>query len=383
MQNPARLQSAIDILDSVITAAREGGAAADTLAARWFAAHRFAGSKDKAAIRAHLYAAIRFTADCPVSGRAALLGLAETERPDLLPLFDGSTYAPALPTPDEPRAAPSLAPDWMQPLLADRFGADAPRQLAALIARAPVDLRVQRGDAAAIATELDASPIPGLPAGLRLATPVPLEQHPLMLDGSIAVQDAGSQHVVRFAGAQPGMDVLDLCAGAGGKTLALAAAMQGQGRIIASDSDRGRLAAMAPRLNRAGVAHMVETRLLDPGRESEMLADLAAAADLVLVDAPCSGTGTWRRNPELRWRLTPERLAQLVAAQSRLIDIGLELVKPGGRLVYAVCSVLPAEGLAQAEAAAARHGLKLAAHQAFTPADDGCDGFFVATIVRE
>jgi 16S rRNA (cytosine967-C5)-methyltransferase len=140
------------------------------------------------------------------------------------------------------------------------------------------------------------------------------------------------------------MLAVDLCAGAGGKSLALAADMGGpaDGRLIACDTDRGRLSRLPQRANRAGAA--VEIRLLNPGREGEALADLAGAADLVLVDAPCSGTGTWRRNPEARWRLSPERLARLTALQAHILALAAPLVRPGGHLVYAVCSLLPEEG---------------------------------------
>ena len=184
------------------------------------------------------------------------------------------------------------------------------------------------------------------------------------------------------------MVAVDLCAGAGGKTLALAAEMADRGRLTACDTDRGRLSRMPPRLARAGVS-IAEPRLLDPGREREQLADLAAAADLVLVDAPCSGTGTWRRNPETRWRLTPERLDRLVALQARLLDLAAGLVRPGGALVYAVCSLLPGEGSEQAEAFGRRSGLiadAMPMHwgrasgpgRILSPAHDGTDGFFVA-----
>ena len=168
------------------------------------------------------------------------------------------------------------------------------------------------------------------------------------------------------------MTIVDLCAGAGGKTLALAAEMGNEGRIVASDTDRGRLSRMTPRLARAGVS-IVETRLLDPGREGAALADLVGTADVVLVDAPCSGTGTWRRNPETRWRLNPDRL-----------------VRPGGHLVYAVCSALAEEGRGQAEAfgrcrsafvseALPIPGGRLSGQgRLLTPAHDGTDGFFVA-----
>jgi 16S rRNA (cytosine967-C5)-methyltransferase len=184
------------------------------------------------------------------------------------------------------------------------------------------------------------------------------------------------------------MTVVDLCAGAGGKTLALAAEMANEGRIIACDTDRARLSRMQPRLDRAAVS-IAETRLLHPAREAKALADLAGAADLVLVDAPCSGTGTWRRNPETRWRLTPERLERLTALQAHLLDLAATLVRPGGALVYAVCSLLHEEGEGQAEAFTRRSALiaepvEMAAGRPagsgrlLSPAHDGTDGFFVA-----
>ncbi len=383
MRPAARLQAAIEILDLVIDSAQAHGAAADTLIQRYFAARRYAGSKDRAAVRDLAYAAIRHSAECPASGRAALLGLAETTRPDLLPLFDGSAHAPLPPTPAEPRATASAVPAWLDPALEARFGDRLQQEAEALAARAPLDLRVAPGaNPAEIAGDLGADPVPGLPRALRLATPQPLDRHPLLLSGTIEVQDAGSQHVAAFAAARPGETVIDLCAGAGGKTLALGADMDRSGRLIATDTDRSRLQAMAPRLVRTGLERFVETRLLNPGHEVEALVDLMAAADLVLVDAPCSGTGTWRRNPELRWRLTPDRLARLLAVQARLIDIAASLLRPGGRLVYAVCSVLQAEGADQAAAAARRTGLMPGPMRALSPAADGCDGFFVARLEK-
>lgn len=383
MRDPARVQAAIEILDAVIDAAREGGAAADTLAQRYFASRRYAGSKDRARIREMLFDAIRHSAELPPSGRALMLGMAEEAQPDLLALFDGSPHAPAPPAAGEHRATASLYPQWLQSELRGRFGDALLPELAALSARAPLDIRVNpmRADPAQVAADLGAAPIPGLPHALRLPAPIPLDSHPLMQSGAIEVQDAGSQRVVALADASPGETVIDLCAGAGGKTLALAAAMRGEGRLIATDTDRRRLHAMAPRLGRAGLGGFVESRLLNPGQEQAALADLQHKADLVLVDAPCSGTGTWRRNPELRWRLTPAGLARLHAVQARLIALGASLVKPGGRLVYAVCSVLPSEGEEQARKAAAACGLQADAMQAMSPLADGCDGFFVARLV--
>ena len=388
MREPARLQAAIEILDSVIAAARTEGAAADTLVQRYFATRRYAGSKDRAAVRALVYGAIRALGDVPVSGRAAMLGYAEGLAPQLLPMFDGSPHAPAVPVTEDPRAVLGAAPAWLMDRLHARFGATLADETAALLGRAAMDLRINRlktADVAAVRAALPVAsappqglPIP-LPFALRLAEGVALDTHPLMQNGVIEVQDAGSQLVTALGAAQPGETVIDLCAGAGGKTLALAADMAGIGALIACDTDRGRLQAMAPRLVRAGADAYVEARLLNPGRESEQLADLAGKADLVLIDAPCSGTGTWRRNPELKWRLTEDRLARLVGIQARLMNIGASLVRPGGRLVYAVCSVLREEGEAQASAFALAMGARETARLALSPAANGCDGFFVAS----
>lgn len=380
MQEPARLQAAIEILDDVLAASKNEGAAADTLASRYFASRRYAGSKDRAAIRELLFQAIRFAAERPASGRSLVLGLATHQRPDLLPLFDGSSHGPAQPTEGEARTPPSLFPEWLRDPLTARFGDNLEAELQALLTRAPLDLRVNpmRANPVEVAELLGAQPIPGLKNGLRLLQPVPLDRHPLLEQGAIEIQDAGSQRVVDLAAAHPGETVVDLCAGAGGKTLALAADMRGEGRLLACDSNRGRLQAMEPRLRRTNLTGFIERRLLDPGRETAALADLAGNADLVLVDAPCSGTGTWRRNPELRWRLDPVRLDRLLALQARLIALGASLLRPGGCLVYAVCSVLPAEGEAQALRAAAETGMKLAQMELLSPAEHGCDGFAIA-----
>ena len=191
-------------------------------------------------------------------------------------------------------------------------------------------------------------------------------------------------------GAQPGETVIDLCAGAGGKTLALAAAMGNRGRLIACDVDRARLSRLAPRAERAG-ALIAETILMNPNREMDALAPLMGQADAVLIDAPCSGTGTWRRNPEARWRLTEAELARIAAIQSRLLDLAVGLLKPGGRIVFVTCSLLDEEGADQFAAFLNRHPamgqmpLDLGAGEVrgagirLSPAHDGTDGFFVAS----
>ena len=381
MTPQARAQAAIEILDAVIAAARDAGAAADTIVQRYFKARRYAGSGDRRAVRDLVYAAIRRTGDRPDTGRAALVGLAD-ETPALAALFDGSIHGPPPIAANEPRAEASEVPDWLY----DALGG------LGLLDRAPLDLRVNRLKARREEIAIEAAELtPHAPDGLRLPDGVPVEALPEWQAGLIEVQDEGSQLVTLACVAAPGMMVVDLCAGAGGKTLALAAAMRNEGRIVACDADRPRLARLMPRAERAGVT-IVETRLLDGGREAQALGDLPGAADLVVVDAPCSGTGTWRRNPEARWRLTPDRLARMTALQARLLDMAATLVKPGGALVHIVCSLLDAEGAQQIEAFLTRHTgwraepIVLPAGRArgqglrLTPLDDGTDGFFVARL---
>lgn len=388
MTPAARVQAAIEIVDQIVAAARDAGPAADTLIAAYFKSRRYAGSGDRRAIRDLVYSAVRLCGERPPSGRAALIALADT-RPDLAALFDGSPHAPAPIAEDEPIARPGLVPDW---LAAELTHVDLP----ALLERAPLDLRVNllKTTPATVRAELPgAEPVAHAPAGLRLAEPIAIERHPLFEAGAVEVQDEGSQLVALACHAAPDMTVVDFCAGAGGKTLALAADMRDQGRLIACDTDRARLGRLPARAARAGVSS-VEQRLLDPGRELDRLADLAGAADVVLVDAPCSGTGTWRRNPEARWRMTPARLDRLVALQARLLAVAATLVRPGGALVYAVCSLLDREGKAQIDAFAAAHP-EWAVRRALTgvgadrgkgvllsPYRDGTDGFFVARLER-
>ena len=385
MTPAARVQAAIELLDQVIDAAKGGGAAADVLISRYFATRRYAGSKDRRAVRELVYRAIRRAGEQPESGRAALLGLAQDDA-ELRELFDGSRHGPAPLGEDEAAAEDGMAPAWLLARFDPLVGAS---EQAALLDRAPLDLRVNslKGTReAALAAFPEARPTPHSPLGLRLPEGSRVEESGAWRDGLVEVQDEGSQLLSLACRAASGMTVLDLCAGAGGKTLALAAEMANEGRLIAADTDRGRLSKLPQRLARAGVT-IAEPLLLDPGREAAALADVAA--DLVLVDAPCSGSGTWRRNPETRWRLTPDRLARVVALQARLLDLAAERVKPGGHLVYAVCSLLGEEGRGQAEALTARSSLvpddaAIPAGRAagsgtlLTPGHDGTDGFFVA-----
>ncbi len=391
MTPQARVQAAIELLDEIIAAAAGQGAAADTLIARYFKTRRYAGSKDRRAVRDLVYSAIRRSGERPVSGRAAMIGVAR-DTPDLPTLFDGSPHAPAPISTEEPGAEAGVAPAWLVKLLALTVPqADMP----ALLERAPLDLRVNRlkAERAALLSRIaDAEPTPFAPDGLRLGDSIQIEQTSAWTEGLIEIQDEGSQLAALAAGVEAGMTVVDLCAGAGGKSLALAAMMENMGRIIACDTDRSRLSRLAPRAERAGVG-IIENRLLDPAREMEALGDLRGIADVVLVDAPCSGTGTWRRNPEARWRLTTDRLTRLTGLQARLLALAAGLVRPGGALIYVVCSLLAEEGLSQIDrfltghegwtahdpdlptGQEAGHGLLL------TPAQDGTDGFFIARLI--
>ncbi|MEH3048070.1 RsmB/NOP family class I SAM-dependent RNA methyltransferase [Sphingomonas adhaesiva] len=380
MTPAARTQAAIDLLDAIVVAAREGGAAADTLISRYFAARRYAGSKDRRAVRELVYAGIRTLGERPVSGRAAVLALAAKD-PALAATFDGSAHGPAPIDSGEPVAVEGLHPRWLEEALAVS-GLDRDEQ-AALVERAPLDVRINRLRDGILPA---GAPIAGLPDALRL--PAGTDLAPFA--GVVEAQDAGSQTVTLATGAAPGMTVLDLCAGAGGKTLALASMLAKEGHIVAADVDRARLSRLMPRAEAAGVANIVETRLMNPGKERETLSDVAA--DVVLVDAPCSGTGTWRRNPEARWRLTPARLERLVATQRHLLTVGAACVRPGGALVHVVCSLLEAEGADQVDAFLAAHpgwtaeplalplGRPHRGGVRLTPAHDGSDGFFVARL---
>jgi 16S rRNA (cytosine967-C5)-methyltransferase len=389
MTPAARLQAAIEVLDEVVASARDDGPPADSIATRYFKHRRYAGSKDRRAVRELVFRAIRRSAERPVSGRAAMLGLVQDE-PGLQDLF-GEPRGPEPVREGEKPAAAGVVPDWLDPELSPLV---TPKEWPALLERAPLDLRVNvaRTSRDEILSEFAvAEPTPLSPWGIRLPPDSRIDDHPAFQAGLVEVQDEGSQLIALACAPQDGQHILDLCAGAGGKSLALAAAAP-EAIILAADSNRARLSKLAPRAARAGAS--IETRLLNPPRELEELADWRGGADVVLVDAPCSGSGTWRRNPEGRWRLTPERLDRVIELQQRLLDIGAELVRPGGRLIYAVCSLLSREGARQidrflqdrsswiSEETPIAVGRSDGAGRLLTPGHDRTDGFFVARLGR-
>lgn len=392
MTPAARVQAAIDILDAVIEAALRGGAPADRIATDWFRSHRFAGSKDRRAIRDLVWSAIRACGEVPPSGRAAILRLAQTV-PALSALFSGEGYGPAPIEPGEPVAAAGTASQWLvERLLAS--GLD-PAEQAALLDRAPLDIRANR---LKITREELARTLPeeaeftAAPDGLRLPYGTQAESWPQFAEGLFEVQDTGSQLACAVLGVTPGESVVDLCAGAGGKTLALAAQMDNRGELLACDIDRPRLSRLPDRADRAGAR--AETRLLNPGKEAAMLSDWQGRADAVLVDAPCSGTGTWRRNPEARWRIDAAAIDRYSAMQAHVLEVAAGLVKPGGRMGYITCSLLDSEGADRIKAFLRLHpdwraepvtcplGVSRGQGWRLTPFRDGTDGFFFATLRR-
>ena len=389
MTPAARLQAAIEVLDEVIASARDDGPPADAIVTRYFKHRRYAGSKDRRAVRELAFRAIRRSAERPESGRAAALGLTEDD-PSLLELF-GEARGPEPLRGGEAAAKAGFVPHWLVPELSPLVTSD---EWPPLLDRAALDLRVNvaRASRGEVLTQFPAAePTPLSPWGIRLPSDSRVDDHPAFEAGRVEVQDEGSQLIALACEAKEDERIVDLCAGAGGKSLALAAAAPGA-RILATDSNRARLSKLPRRAERAGAN--IETRLLNAPNELAELADWRDSSELVLVDAPCSGSGTWRRNPEGRWRLTPERLDRVIGIQERLLDIAAELVRPGGRLVYAVCSLLSREGAGQIERFLERHSSWISQDTAIadgrcdgggrllTPAHDRTDGFFVARLRR-
>ena len=368
MTPAARLQMAIDVLEGLEKSTQP----ADRFLKDWFRSRRFAGSKDRRAIAERVFAILRHRAtlahrmdsDAP---RALMIASLLDAGDDPAALFTGG-YGPAPLTDAEraamaaPRAEPPLwvrgeFPAFLEPELTRAFGDRVLDEMLALQTRAPTDLRINtlkasRDDVLAQlqAAGIDAAPTPFAPHGIRIAAGegnAQLSQSPLFASGAFEFQDEAAQIASLLAGAKPGMRVCDLAAGAGGKSLAMAAAMENRGEIVACDIRGAALAELETRAARAGVT-IIKTVPLEHAAPEGVF-------DIVFVDAPCSGTGTWRRQPELRWRLTPQRLAQLMATQDALLDRAAALTAPGGKLFYATCSILPSENEDRVDAFLSRH----------------------------
>lgn len=380
MTPAARLAAAIEVLTEIEAKKRPG---ADVLR-DWGRAHRFAGSGDRSAIGALMFDALRRRASAAwlmgaETPRAVMLGALRLSRrmsaDEIAKLADGSRFAPEALSDDERKrldegslgkAPPHVAgdyPEWLDPQLAKTFGKERWEEGMALANRAPLDLRVNtlKTDRESVAKELshlNAAAARWSPQGLRIefgddGRQPPVTSEPSFLKGDFEVQDEGSQLAALFAGAAAGDQVLDLCAGAGGKTLALAANMENKGQLFAYDSDLRRLAPIHERMTRAGVRNV---QVRSPKGKQDVLPDLEGKMDLVLLDAPCTGSGVWRRHPDAKWRSRPGALDIRVKEQAALLDDASRFVKSGGRIAYITCSILDAENGAQIRAFCERNG---------------------------
>lgn len=430
MTPAARLSAAIELIEAID---RDRIPAAKALK-EWGTAHRYAGSGDRAAISGLIWDVLRRRSSSAWimdndTARARVLGMLKLERgfdvDTIAALCDGGRFAPEALSDAEHAALVSRTlndapahvagdyPEWLDGHLAEVFGDDRVAEATAMASRAPLDLRVntlkaKREKVLASTAHLGTMATPWSPIGLRIdlgadARNPGIHAEEDFIKGAIEVQDEGSQLAALLSGAKPGEQVIDLCAGAGGKTLALAAMMQGKGRLIATDHDKRQLAPIYERLSRAGV-HNCDVRT--PKGPNDTLSDIHGA-DLVLIDAPCTGTGTWRRNPDAKWRMRPGALEVRLKDQIAVLDRGADLVKPGGRIAYITCSVLPPENNEQVRAFVARHPefavvppaqvmgvlwdkaedfaaatLQSPEGLLMTPRRTGTDGFFVSVLKR-
>lgn len=428
MRLGGRVAAAIDILKDMDARHRPASEALKG----WGLSHRFAGAADRAVIGNLVYDALRARASLAWamggdSPRLILFGvLSRVWGLDIEVLktqFASDRFAPKAPTDSEALAyrtgtaenAPDWIradiPEWLWETFAETFEDDAVAEGRAFAARPPLDLRVNtlKGGCERVRKHLaqfDAEPTPIARFGLRIPPPAAAGRLPNVQaeagyrKGWFEVQDAGSQVAVDLVFAKPGEMVLDLCAGAGGKTLALAAVMENKGQVFAFDRDRHRLAPIHERLKRAGTRNVQVV-----GTDTEKLAPCRDRMDRVLVDAPCTGTGTWRRRPDIKWKLTAEMLEARMAEQAAVLDEAAAFVRPGGVLCYVTCSILPQENEAQVYAFVQRRPefTLLSAGEVWeelfgtggpkpwsadgctvtmTPASTGTDGFFFAVLQR-
>jgi 16S rRNA (cytosine967-C5)-methyltransferase len=430
MTPAARVQDTIELIDRILQAARP----ADGVVLSFFRGRKFVGSKDRRAIsdqawriqRNHARLGWLLGTEGP---NARLLVLADMIANDGMTLdraaglFSGARFGPGKLSENErrmghrveeyaartemPRAVKLEVPFWILPKLDEAFGKSADAEITALGTEAALNLRANtlKSDREQVLNLLSeeghvAEVALLSPLGLKIRARMNLAANKHFRNGLFEVQDEASQICAMLVDAKPGQAVLDLCAGAGGKTLAIAAQMQNKGRIVACDVATGRLIRSKQRLRRSGV-HNATLRILE-GEHDKWLKRQKEMFDRVLVDAPCSGVGSWRRNPDARWRLSPENLENLAIVQDKVLDQAAPLVKKGGRLIYATCSLLPEENQARIDAFLARDKrFKVVPWQGvwastvktpppawdqpcltLSPARNGTDGFFVAILER-
>ena len=413
MTPAARVGAAIEALEEI----EETGRPADAVLGGFFRARRHIGASDRKAVAERVFGVLRRRArlDWHLARRGAeptartrmlarLLLVDRLQEPGAV--FGRGKYAPApldsaeldlfmalagepLEPPDMPAPVRAECPAWAERGLRESLGKAFAEELRALAEPAPVDLRVNalkttRREARRLLFRegVRAEPLEDAPWALRCEGRPALGRTRAFREGLVEVQDAGSQRIAHAVAAGPGMQVVDFCAGAGGKALALAADMEGKGRVVATDVHDKRLARLGERMRRAG-AHNIERRLLESERD-RWVRRQRGKFDRVLIDAPCTGTGSWRRNPDARWTREGPRLAELTDLQGRILESAARLVKPGGRLVYATCSLLREENEAQVERflEAAPGFARAGDDLRISPARDGSDGFYAAILER-
>ncbi len=427
MRHAAQLQATIDLLDQI----EETRYPADRIMSSYFKQRRYIGSKDKAAISENLYTILRNkmrfeyilnSKDLGVHSRMLVALLLKFEDGDLYNTFDGDKYSPKRLRPGQLERFAELdlnvidsaplhvqlnVPEWIAPKLEAALGERFEQEMIATNKSATTDIRVNTlkssvppvdqalADVGYVAHKTDLSPW-----AIRFEKRVALFGLPSFKQGWFEVQDEGSQLLALLTGVKAGQKVVDFCAGAGGKTLAMAAMMENKGTIYACDVHTRRLEQLGKRTKRAGV-HNVRTHVLS-SEHDKWVKKHAGYADVVLLDAPCTGTGTWRRSPDSRWNLTQQNLDDLVALQQSILQSAKRLVKPGGRLLYATCSMLNEENEQQIERfletnpefsidtfdvpdilAKYPERFQNSGHEIRTfPAMTGTDGFYVASLRR-
>lgn len=421
MTPAARIQATLELLQAINDTPRP----ADAIVSGYFRARRFIGSHDRGTLATRLYAILRHHArvnwwlekyQIPVTPRARMLTwLALGEKisvKSISELCSGGKYAvPVLEDserlylqkiagstiehPDMPEEISLECPKESYEALKQRFGKDFTREMRAMLEPAPLDLRINplkttREEILKALKEmkLKAEVCALSPWGVRVFERPSLSNLPMLKNGLVEIQDEGSQMIALIVDAKPGERVVDFCAGAGGKTLAISATMENKGRIVACDIIEGRLKRSTERFRRAGL-HNIETRPLTSTRDP-WVKKHKGGFDRVLTDVPCSGAGTWRRNPDARWHDLGPGLEKLLITQAEVLESAARLVKPGGRLIYSTCSLLPDENETQIEKFLAAHpeftllpcGLGGAPHLVLTPGQHGTDGFFAAVMIR-
>lgn len=427
MRPAARVQATIELLND----RTETGYPADRLMAAYFKQRRYIGAKDKAAISEYFYSVLRQqsslsfvleSASLPTDSRWLMVALLRLAGEDVAEYFNGEQFSPAALSASALsqlvkldisvlEAAPSHVqlnvPEWLEPKLQSVLGERYAEEMQSMNQRATTDIRVNtlKASREAVSEELErlgfACESTDLsPWGIRFSTRVALFNTDAFRQGRFEVQDEGSQLLALLSDVAPGQTVVDFCAGAGGKTLAMGAMMENKGSLYACDVHTKRLDQLAKRKKRAGL-HNIRTHVLS-SEQDKWVKQHAKRADTVLIDAPCSGTGTWRRSPDSRWNLSAEDLANLTRLQSSILDSASRLVKPGGRLLYATCSLLAEENEQQISAFLERNNdFKLGSLEMGTlleskserfeatdhslrtfPGLSGTDGFYVAKLTR-